>query len=91
LSRGWARGWWPGFARTWVRPWQARRLEVRGGGELTSGARQIAAQGHRCARERADKRDPGDREREGGSVRAQELPLTGGLHRSDDAGARTWS
>jgi hypothetical protein len=74
-----------------VRPWRARKPEVRGGGELTSGACQTAAQAHRCTREHANKRDPGDREREGGSVRAQELPLTGGLHRSDDVGARAWS
>jgi hypothetical protein len=37
LSRGWARGWWPEFVRTWawmwVRPWRARGPVVRGGGE----------------------------------------------------------
>jgi hypothetical protein len=63
-----------------------RKLEE--GGELTSRARQTAAQVRRCVREWADKRDPGDKEREGESVRARELPLTGGIHRSDGAGAR---
>jgi hypothetical protein len=62
-----------------------RKLEE--GGELTSGARQTAAQARRCARERANKRDPGSREREEESVRARELSLIGGLHRSDDARA----
>jgi hypothetical protein len=33
LSRGWARGCWSEFARTWARPWRARRPGVRGGGE----------------------------------------------------------
>jgi hypothetical protein len=33
LSRGWARGCWPGFTQTWVRPWRVRGSEVRGGGE----------------------------------------------------------
>jgi hypothetical protein len=46
------------------------------------------AQKHRCAKEHVDKRDPGGREREGEGVRARELPMTGGLHRSDGAGAR---
>jgi hypothetical protein len=47
---------------------------------LTSGARQTVAQERRCAKERADKWDPGGREREGEGVRARELPLIGGLH-----------
>jgi hypothetical protein len=54
----------------WARPWQARGPEARGGGELTSGDRHTAAQEIRCARERADKRDPGGKEREGESVRS---------------------
>jgi hypothetical protein len=55
---------------------------------MTSWARQTVAQARRCAKERADKWDLGDREREGEGVQARELPLTGGLHQSDDAGAR---
>jgi hypothetical protein len=31
LSGGWARGWWPEFARTWAWPWRARGPGVRGG------------------------------------------------------------
>jgi hypothetical protein len=53
------------------------------------------AQARRCAKERGDKRDPGGREREGEGVQERDLPLVGGLHRSDSAGARgagpTWA
>jgi hypothetical protein len=44
------------------------------------------AQAHKCAKERADKRDLGGKEREGEDVWERELPLTGGLHRSDARG-----
>jgi hypothetical protein len=63
-----------------------RKLEEGRG--LTSRARQTVAQARRCAKERADKRDPGGREREGEGMQARELPLTGGFHRSNGAGAR---